>query len=179
MLLKICTFHLLYLPVLSDLDSRISEGKAHAYIFGSRKSRKSEAERCFINTLWKLMEKEVNLIQSKIGMRKRSHTGALALLWLSTCELIHWEVTAYQLIHTDNILYFTVLCDASSRDICTHGHIWFSQQDIPGGGQEKSLLRWLVGKMRLRKGTKSSLKTIISPIFSETHTQIYSSCYYH
>ena len=157
-----------------------------ADLFGSRNSRKSGAERCLINGLWKLIEKEVNLIQSKIGMRKKSHPGPLALLWLPTCELIHWEVTAHQYIHTDNILHFAVLCVASSRDVCTHGHIWCSQRHILGGGQEKSLLRWLVGKMRLRKRTwhsewvtESSLKTIIDPIFSETLTQIYSSCYHH
>lgn len=100
-----------------------------------------------------------------MGERKRSHTEPLVLLWLPPCELIHEEITAYQIVHLASSYRQHFTFSQCFGDVCTHDHIWFSQRGIPGGGPGSSVLVWLMERMRLREGTwhhefmtKSTLK---------------------
>lgn len=81
--LCICIFFcLLYPSVLSALDSKISEHRAHGDFFGATNSKKSWAERCLINTVLKLMATEANLKQ--IGRDEETHGNLSFALVTST-----------------------------------------------------------------------------------------------
>lgn len=81
-MLFICIFHLLYPPGLTSLDSKISRGRAHIYrLIWCQKQQKIRTWGGLLNAVWKLIEKKVNLIQGKMGMRKRSYIVPLGLLW--------------------------------------------------------------------------------------------------
>lgn len=93
--------------------------------------------------------------------RGRGVTGPLVLLWLPPHEPPHWEITAHQLVQPSAITQVspcisTVLCAPSSRDVCTHDHIWFSPREILGGGQRRPVLFWLMGEWGSEKGPNTA-----------------------